>query len=265
MLRGWHRLMSCLPSTPQQPLSSSPARSCANLDVQILARLPTLLSGDASGALALARHYLLGEGSLEGALEAAMGLDVPGLQRRINETRGALLQSIVRLRGTAAVLGQAAVPTGSASLAPCLIDHTHPLCLPDRLHWQEGDYDLQPLLAAPLDSAVALSYSMQEGLDSMLGLLRRDEVLPGALEGAACALLTSCMLAIPHFCSATPPHALSRTVYVNVKAFACCRTLDLAGRLWLALLLASSCALAACALAMLLLASLEKLGKVKKG
>lgn len=52
-------------------------------------------------------------------------------------------------------------------------------------------------------------------------------------------------------------------MYAGLKSFACCRTLDLVGRLWLALILAGSCALAACALAMLLLASLEKLGKVK--
>lgn len=52
-------------------------------------------------------------------------------------------------------------------------------------------------------------------------------------------------------------------VYLTVKSFACCRTLDLAGWQWLALILAGSCATALCLLAFSFVASVDKLGRVK--
>lgn len=77
------------------PPTSLPPCSCANLDAQILTRLPDLISdpGAAAGALALARYYLLGSGNLTAALQAAAGLDVPALQRRIEGARAELLQA----------------------------------------------------------------------------------------------------------------------------------------------------------------------------
>ena len=52
-------------------------------------------------------------------------------------------------------------------------------------------------------------------------------------------------------------------VYTTVKAFICCRSLDLLGNQWLALLLAGSFGVVLCGLAFSAITSLDKLGRVK--
>lgn len=67
---------------------------CANLEDQIITRLPAALPNPAAAAkaVAVASYLLRGQGSLEGVLQVALGLDVAGLQRRINDTRAELVQ-----------------------------------------------------------------------------------------------------------------------------------------------------------------------------
>lgn len=66
---------------------------CANLDAQIITRLPA----DGAGGLAVARYFLYGQGNLTSALQAA--LDVPALQRHIEDTRAELLQVLAAVLG----------------------------------------------------------------------------------------------------------------------------------------------------------------------
>ncbi|KAL4425271.1 hypothetical protein ABPG75_009287 [Micractinium tetrahymenae] len=164
---------------------------CANLESQVVTRLPGLISdpADSAKALALARYYLLGEGGdVEAVLLAAFGFDAPDVLRQINTTREDLLQDVVR------------------------------------------PFTLGPLLAVPVDHAVNLSYAIEDGVNALL---------------------------------VKASYAAVNPVYGTVKSFACCRTLDLAGWQWLALILAGSCAAAMCLLAFSFVASLDKLGRVK--
>jgi hypothetical protein len=52
-------------------------------------------------------------------------------------------------------------------------------------------------------------------------------------------------------------------VSTTVKAFACCRGLNLVGSQWLALLVAGSCGTLLALLAFSVIASLDRLGRVK--
>ncbi|KAL4435639.1 hypothetical protein ABPG77_002602 [Micractinium sp. CCAP 211/92] len=91
-------------------------------------------------------------------------------------------------------------------------------------------FTLGPLLAGPVDRALNLSYAIEDGVAALL---------------------------------AKSSYAAVHPVYETIKSFACCRTLDLAGWQWLALVLAGSFATALCLLAFSFVASLDKLGRVE--
>ena len=142
----------------------------------------------------------------------------------------------------------------------------HPTCElppPSNCRPQEidGRFTLRPLLAAPVEAAVDLSHDIEDHITLLLAAASRDAVLPGKHAGsivvglpcwrgggmrllvAGLAVLQFCQAC--HVCASSPlclgatvcalhPHTRTHST-ATVKAFLCCRTMDLLGNQWLAL------------------------------
>ena len=186
-------------SLPLLPLLLSCRRRCVNLEAQIVSRLPDAISNpeDAAKALAVAEYYFYGRGSgsssssstsngsqsgggLEAVLLAAFDFDVAGLLQRINSTRQELLQVGWR-RGGRPAAGRAQhwqgvlLPPQLSTAQHCRV-RVSAACCPQEV---EGQFSLQPLLAAPVEAALELSYAIEDHIAQLLAAASRDAVLPG--------------------------------------------------------------------------------------
>ena len=123
-----------------------------------------------------------------------------------------------------------------------------------------------------------LSYATEAHIAQLLAAASRIAVLPGETAagmgggGAGAEARSSSHLLSAHIdlscgpnvpaCCPTPTCPYPPAVYTTVKSFLCCRSLDLLGHQWLAVLLAGSFGVVLCGLAFSTIASLDKLGRV---